>query len=135
MKKMLTLGLFLALSVQATFAGAPLKGIDVKLGKNPGGNCAARTTDADGRVDFGVWPKGNYTIEYKDPEDMTTHYRPGNNKTARITAPPQHHVVIEGAVGGRIERDFDSGEAAQRNAPIPFSLDGKSHLILIITIQ
>ncbi|HTB97999.1 MAG TPA: hypothetical protein VK716_13385 [Terracidiphilus sp.] len=23
------------------------------------------------------------TVEYKDPEDMTTRYRPGNNKTAR----------------------------------------------------
>jgi len=24
------------------------------------------------------------TVEYKDPEDMTTRYRPGNNKTTRI---------------------------------------------------
>ena len=32
------------------------------------------------------------TVEYKDPEDMTTRYRPGNNKTSRIkpstTNPP-----------------------------------------------
>ena len=53
--------LFLA---QTVFAGAPLKGIDVKLGKNPGGGCAARTTDASGTADFGVWPKGNYTLEF-----------------------------------------------------------------------
>jgi hypothetical protein len=53
--------LFLA---QTVFAGAPLKGIDVKLGKNPGGGCAARTTDAGGKADFGVWPKGNYTLEF-----------------------------------------------------------------------
>jgi hypothetical protein len=28
--------------------------------------------------------KGTSTVEYKDPEDMTTRYRPGNNKTTRI---------------------------------------------------
>jgi hypothetical protein len=43
-------------------AGAPLKGVDVKLGKNPGGSPAARTTDANGKVTFGVLPKGSYTI-------------------------------------------------------------------------
>lgn len=26
---------------------------------------------------------GHETVEYKDPEDMTTRYRPGNNKTTR----------------------------------------------------
>ena len=46
------------------YAGAPLKGVDVKLGKNPGGGAAARTftTDANGKVTFGVLPKGSYTI-------------------------------------------------------------------------
>lgn len=27
------------------------------------------------------------TVEYKDPEDMTTRYRPGNNKTTRLNKP------------------------------------------------
>ena len=26
------------------------------------------------------------TVEYKDPEDMTTRYRPGNNKTTKVQA-------------------------------------------------
>ena len=107
---------FALLSCQLVLAGAPLKGIDVKLGKNPGGGCAARTTDADGNADFGVWPKGDYTLDfsvtattepksYKDPEDMTTRYRPGNNKTTAIaqsTTPSKLHIVILGSSSGRI---------------------------------
>src|ERR1043165_4210891 len=48
--------------------GAPLKGVDVKLGKNPGGSPAARTTtDADGNFTFRVVPAGDYilTLEIK----------------------------------------------------------------------
>ncbi|MGB0064492.1 MAG: carboxypeptidase-like regulatory domain-containing protein [Terracidiphilus sp.] len=45
-------------------AGAPLKGIDVKLGKNPGGGSVQRTSDASGAADFGVLPKGSYVLTF-----------------------------------------------------------------------
>lgn len=43
--------------------GAPLKGVDVKLGRNPGGSAAARTTtDANGNFSFPNLPLGSYRI-------------------------------------------------------------------------
>lgn len=137
---------FALLSSQFALAGSPLKGIDVKLGKNPGGGCAARTTDANGVADFGMWPKGDYTLDfsaatpepksYKDPEDMTTRYRPGNNKTATIAVPASKlHIVILGSSSGRIERNVESGSQAARVAPVSFSLSGKEELRIVVTAQ
>jgi hypothetical protein len=61
--------LFLAIVLMAVcaYAGAPLKGVDVKLGKNPGGSPAARTTDANGHFDFGVVEKGSYELTLAPP--------------------------------------------------------------------
>lgn len=110
--------LILALSLSlvaagSALAGAPLKGIDVKLGKNPGGGCANRTTGADGVADFGIWPKGNYTI-------------------AVAPGPTGAHLAIAGAAGGAIERDVGTG-AADRAAPIGFALDGAHPLRVVVT--
>jgi hypothetical protein len=66
-KSTLVAAALLSFTAQAALAGAPLKGIDVKLGKNPGGGCAARVTDASGQLDLGVWPKlpagQHYTLD------------------------------------------------------------------------
>jgi hypothetical protein len=134
------------LSCHVVLAGSPLKGIDVKLGKNPGGGASARTTDDNGQVDFGVMPKGNYTLEftapatpsaaYKDPEDMTTRYRPGNNKTVTIApSPAKLHVVILGSTSGRIERDIDLAPSTARLAPVSLSLSGSEDLKVSVTAQ
>ncbi len=121
--------LFLA---QTVFAGAPLKGIDVKLGKNPGGGCAARTTDAGGKADFGVWPKGNYTLEFapaagNDPAGQA------KDRSLIMPALMRARVVISGATGGKIERDVDTGASTERAAPIQFSLDGKQPLVVVVS--
>ena len=126
------------LLAQFAFAGAPLKGIDVKLGKNPGGGCAARTTDTGGKADFGVWPKGNYTLEFA-PADSSPTAAPVTGRTQAPATKPgaqpssKLHVVITGATGGKLERDFDAGQSTERAAPLQFSLDGKQSLVVLVT--
>jgi hypothetical protein len=59
------------LSAQGVLAGAPLKGVDVKLGKNPGGTAAARTTTgSDGGFVFNNLAAGSYKIQIT-PESRT----------------------------------------------------------------
>ena len=58
----------------AETAGAPLKGVDVKLGRNPGG-LAARTytTDDNGTINLGTLERGSYYLEFaseKKPSDV-----------------------------------------------------------------
>jgi hypothetical protein len=126
------------LLAQFAIGGSPLKGVDVKLGKNPGGGCAARTTDAGGKADFGVWPKGNYTLNFA-PADSSAAAAPAASRTqapaSKLVAPSptKLHVVITGATGGKLERDFDAGQSAERAVPLQFSLDGKQSLVVLVT--
>ena len=73
--------------------GAPLKGIDVKLGKNPGGGCVARTTTSDGSngntigtYTFTGVPAGDYSIYADIPNFgmttvLTTSISPANEQS------------------------------------------------------
>ncbi len=92
-------------------AGAPLKGVDVKLGKNPGGSPAARTTtDANGKFNFGVAPAGSYILTLDLPDEAKN---PGTSGAATKEKGPSAvnvklaRVMIEGAGGRKTEVVWD----------------------------
>jgi hypothetical protein len=113
----------LALANQTAFAGAPLKGIDVKLGKNPGGGCAARSSDASGNVNFGVWPKGSYVVT------LGTASVPAN---ARSSKQNNFHVEVSGVVEGRVTHVLPAA-SVDNLEPITVTSDGKSPLIVKVS--
>lgn len=121
------------LFVQLALAGAPLKGIDVKLGKNPGGGCAARTTDSAGKADFGIWPKGNYTMSFAPAAKSLSSGHATERAQSAAPVAVKLHIVIQGAGGGKIVRDLDAGADAARVAPVQFSLSGSERLVVEVT--
>ena len=99
---------FLALltnAVLAETAGAPLKGVDVKLGRNPGGAVTRIvTTDAEGNFSFGLLPPGSYFIVIGSPK------RPRG--TAPEPSPDIVTVSLNGHAGVPVSWHYDRKSAS-----------------------
>lgn len=67
----LFVGLVLVLSCSAALAGDPIPGLDVKLGKNPGGIAVHATTDNAGRFVFDNLTAGQYVLSVNPPLSTT----------------------------------------------------------------
>jgi hypothetical protein len=127
----LAIALLIASFATAAHAGVPIRGIDMKLGKNPGGNASARTTSADGKINLGVLPAGSYYLIVSAP------------KGADVVKDPDAQIEIKGAAGGAIKKRwsyaqkkaFDvTADAAARTGgeeKIIFTSDG-SHPVEIL---
>ncbi len=88
--------------------GAPLKGVDIKLGKNPGGSPAARTTaDADGKFTFPVVPAGEYilTLELKKYSSNTR--VAGGSTTPTDAAIKSCLITLNLPAGQKLEKGYD----------------------------
>jgi len=112
-------------------AGAPLKGVDVKLGRSPGGGASARTTNAAGKIELGVLPAGSYYLIVSAP------------KGSDVSRERDALVEIRGAAGGTVtkrwsyaqKKAFDAASASRAagEEKIIFTSDGVHPLILLAT--
>ncbi|MCU1268371.1 MAG: Carboxypeptidase regulatory-like domain [Acidobacteria bacterium] len=87
--------------------GAPLKGVDVKLGKNPGGSPAARTTaDDNGEFSFGKVPAGEYilTVELKKESPSKS---PGGMVIQSEPSVRYCLITLNRAGGEKVEKGYD----------------------------
>jgi hypothetical protein len=130
------MSVLLAAAVTA-YAGAPLKGVDVKLGKNPGGGASARTTNADGKIDLGVLPAGSYYVLLTPPKNVD------------VKTLPDAQIEIHGAKDGLLRKRwsyatnkaFEATEAAaaarggadKGAEKILFTSDGSHPVVIVAT--
>ena len=118
-----TVGVLAALWCAApAWAGVPLKGIGVSLGKVPGGGLAQRTTDASGQADFGVLPVLPSGVVYE----------------ITIGAVPEKaQVEVAGAKDGVAMQKNIEHAVGQRAAATTIRLDadGKTPLVVTVTAE
>jgi hypothetical protein len=97
------LGAAVAASVVSPVPGAPLKGVDVKLGKNPGGALSKRTTGPDGQIDLSDLAPGSYWMEIAPLSNAQKAANAGGEEYSYLT------VTIGGPrlVGGTKTRSLD----------------------------
>jgi len=132
--------------------GAPLKGVDVKLGKNPGGQPAARaTTNANGEFTFGVVPEGKYDLTVSPPPDMAETQAGGaGQKTSNLNLSKSNinriAITIDGAKGGPIKKDLEfkpaeinatqrAGKPKYKDITLTVETDGKAEVKGTITAR
>lgn len=138
---------------QPSVTGAPLKGVDVKLGKNPGGGAAARaTTNAKGEFNLGVQPAGKYDLTVSAPPDLAEGQAGGgaDNKTSNLNLSKSNinriSIAIDGVKGGPIKKDLDfklkeansaqrAGKPEYQDITLTIETDGKSELKGIISAR
>ena len=92
-------------------SGVPLRGIDVKLGKNPGGSAAARTftTDENGKIVVSDLEPGSYYLIVVGPSKPKTKANQTADGVDAIAA-DNYLIEITGLVGGPLTKEWNGKE-------------------------
>ena len=89
-------------------AGAPLKGVDVKLGKNPGGSPAARTTtDEEGNFAFPVVPAGEYILTLELKKDTPDARAARSSSTSTDAKDKFCNITLKLPGGEEVQKGYD----------------------------
>jgi hypothetical protein len=130
------IGLGVPAESRAGALGAPLEGVDMKLGKNPGGILAGMaTTDGAGNFDFGVLPKGSYslTLTLRGNAKHGSVLRAVELGAQPEMAPAVCLVALYGAQGGAIMAGWDFQKAGRVEPETAFAAKtiGDGTIVLI----
>ncbi len=109
----LFLFVFTAFFASIAFAGDPIPGLDVKLGKNPGGGITNTKTDKDGSFSLNL-AQGSYNlnISYDQVQAVLKRMgKSGSEVTLSLNAGTNKHVLAnDKAMPSKIKLDNSTGD-------------------------
>ncbi|MDP1939038.1 MAG: carboxypeptidase-like regulatory domain-containing protein, partial [Gallionella sp.] len=96
--------------------GEPIAGVDVKLGKNPGGSIAVVRTGKDGSFEFKKLPQGNYTLTISGQPSQSLTVGSGGGISGKVSPNGFFDIFVDvdpanASVNGRVINNSETDTA------------------------